>query len=493
MQTSALAPGQLADIMFGAVYLFVGLVAGSFAVVRRGQGMRLFAWLGLWSAMFGTRLMTESPAVVAVLPGWLQRAIPLIGVSIIYMLLPVPALAWLELSRDKLRPFLQTVIAVSSLVGFSGIAVFLWTGSKYRLLILNNILSAVALLVLMAVILIPRLCRKYLVLPNRTVVVIGVLFFALEGLYFNLSRVFHYQTMLLTGSLALGVLLFSLGYVAMQIFLANEHRLRSIEDELAIAREIQSSILPNGSPKRKDLTVASAYRPMTAVAGDFYEFITLEDNRMGVLVADVTGHGVPAALIAAMIKVAMQSVIGCADNPSRVLGELNRILSPQIGAQLVSAAYLVLDPERGAANYSAAGHPPLLRLGRGKLERVESNGLPLGVLPEPEYPVCELRIEQGDRLLLYTDGVVEPENGKGEAFGDRKLAETIHKNCAKPPSEFVEELLGEIQRWRPVALEQQDDITIVVIDVMTHGGAKPDAQAPTNQVSKDGIQGEVRA
>jgi sigma-B regulation protein RsbU (phosphoserine phosphatase) len=175
-----------------------------------------------------------------------------------------------------------------------------------------------------------------------------------------------------------------------------------------------------------------------------------------------------------------------------VLGELNRILSPQIGAQLVSAAYLVLDPERGAASYSAAGHPPLLRFGRGKLERVESNGLPLGVLPEPEYPVCELRIEQGDRLLLYTDGVVEPENAKGEAFGDRKLGETIHRNCAKPPSEFVEELLGEIRRWRPDSLEQQDDITIVVIDVMTYGGAKPDAQAPKNQLSKAAAQGEVR-
>jgi len=462
MQTSVITPGQLTDIMFGSVYLFVGVVVGTFALLRRGQGIRLLAWLGLWSAMFGTRLMTESPAVLGVLPGWLQKATPLISVSIVYLLLPVPALAWLELSLDKMRQFLRVVIAIGLLVGFSGIGVFLW---KYRLLIFNNILSAVALVVLMGVILVPRLCRKYLVLPNRGVVVIGVLFFALEGLYFNLSRVFHYRTILITGSLALGVLLFSLGYVAVLMFLAGEHRLRSIEDELAIAREIQSSILPKDNPLRKGLTVASAYRPMTAVAGDFYEFVRLDDNRMGVLVADVTGHGVPAALIAAMIKVAMQSVTNCADNPGRVLGELNRILSPQIGAQLVSAAYLVLDPELRMAKYSAAGHPPLLWLGRGKLERVESNGLLLGVLQGQEYPVRELRLQPGDRLMLYTDGVMESENAKGEAFGDVKLVETMHANRAMAPSQFVEELLAEIRLWQSDSLEQQDDITVVVIDV----------------------------
>jgi sigma-B regulation protein RsbU (phosphoserine phosphatase) len=465
MQTSAITPGQLTDIMFGSVYLFVGVVTGTFALVRRGQGTRLLAWLGLWSAMFGTRLMTASPAVLAVLPGWLQKATPLISVSIVYLLLPVPALAWLELSLDKMRRFLQVVVGVGLLAGLSGIAVFIWTGSKDRLLILNNILSAVALVVLIAVILVPRLCRKYLVLPNRKLVVIGVLFFALEGFYFNLARVFHYRTILITGSLALGVLLFSLGYVAVLMFLAGERRLRSIEDELAIAREIQFSILPRENPIREGLSVASAYCPMTAVAGDFYEFVPLDGNRMGVLVADVTGHGVPAALIAAMIKVAMQSVTGCADSPGRVLQELNRILSPQIGAQLVSAAYLVVDPEQGVAKYSAAGHPPLLWLGRGTIERVESNGLLLGVLPGLEYPERELQIQPGDRLVLYTDGVVEPENAKGQAFGGGPLDETMQANRCMPPSQFVEALLAEIRRWQSDSPEQQDDITVVVVDI----------------------------
>ncbi len=95
--------------------------------------------------------------------------------------------------------------------------------------------------------------------------------------------------------------------------------MHSIESELAVAREIQASILPRESPKLKNLRVAAAYRPMTAVAGDFYEFIPVDEDRIGFLVADVTGHGVPAALIASMIKVAMQAVVPFAHDPAKVL------------------------------------------------------------------------------------------------------------------------------------------------------------------------------
>ena len=117
---------------------------------------------------------------------------------------------------------------------------------------------------------------------------------------------------------------------------------------------------------------------MTAVAGDFYEFIPADYQHVGFLIADVTGHGVPAALIASMIKMATQSVIPYAAEPREVLRGLNRMLFPQLHDQLVSAAYLWLDAENRQALYSAAGHPPLLRWRAGKLERIESNGLLFG-------------------------------------------------------------------------------------------------------------------
>jgi serine phosphatase RsbU (regulator of sigma subunit) len=147
---------------------------------------------------------------------------------------------------------------------------------------------------------------------------------------------------------------------------------------------------------------------MAAVAGDFYWFIAVDPHRAGFLVADVSGHGVPAALIASMIKVPMQSVVPCADDPQAVLRGLARALSGQLHGQFVTAAYLWLDTENRRALYSAAGHPPLLRWRKGKLERIQSNGLLLGVRPEDDaYPVCTTPIQPGDRFLLYTDGLTE--------------------------------------------------------------------------------------
>jgi len=258
---------------------------------------------------------------------------------------------------------------------------------------------------------------------------------------------------------------FSLGWVAAEKISADERRLLSVENELAIARDIQASILPNGVPDLKNLRISAVYRPMTAVAGDFYEFVPVDQHRIGFLVADVSGHGVPAALIAGMIKVAMQSVLAYASDPPQVLHGLNRILSGQHG-QFVSAAYLWLDTENRKGMYSAAGHPPLLLWRQGRLERIESNGLLFGVNPDCEFPVREITVSRGDRFVLYTDGVTEPENAHGDAFGDLQLEPVIRENESRPAPEFSERLLAEIRRWQPASVSQQDDMTLIVIDVV---------------------------
>jgi phosphoserine phosphatase RsbU/P len=369
--------------------VFIGLVACSFAAIRRQSGERLFAWLGIWSAMYGALLLAESPGVVAALPHTRQASLPFLTMAIGYLLFPVASLAWLELGAGGIRLFLKTVIGLGLAIGIAGIGFFIVTGSSDKLILYVNFVAAAALLVLVVILAVPRLSRKYLVLPNRAVMVVGTLVFAIEALYFNVARLLHYQTYRITGSLGLAALLFSFGYVAVQIVLAGERRLLSIENELVVAQEIQASILPSKSPDVKSLRVAAVYRPMTAVAGDFYDFLAVDEYRTGFLVADVTGHGVPAALIASMIKVAT------AQDPREVLSGLNRTLSAQLRAQLVSAAYLWVDTEKRKARYSAAGHPPLLYWRRGKLQRIESNGLLLGVLPEPAYPLWEMVIQPG--------------------------------------------------------------------------------------------------
>jgi sigma-B regulation protein RsbU (phosphoserine phosphatase) len=457
--------GELANIMCGSVFLFIGATACAFAAIRRREQVRLFFWIGLWSGLFGVRLLLESPACVAVLPRSVQAHVSVILMTITYFVLPVATLAWLELALGKVRLFLQTVIAVSLIIAASGSVVYAITRSNDPLLFYHHVVSIVALLVLVVVVIVPRLSRKYLVLPNRAVVVAGTLAFALEALYYNVASALHYRTPLISGALALAVLLFSLGYVAVQIALSGERRLQAIENELSIAREIQASILPADNPQILNLVVAAAYRPMTAVAGDFYDFIFVDPCRTGILLADVTGHGVPAALIAAMIKVALQSVQHCACEPAELLRNLNRILSPQLHAQLVSAAYLFLDTEKQLARYAAAGHPPLLHCRDGILQRLDNNGMLLGVFPDVDYPVRDLPIESGDRFVLYTDGVIEPENAQGHSFGDSRLDQVVHANRVRPPVELVSQLLTELRQWQPRAAHQHDDITLIVIDV----------------------------
>jgi phosphoserine phosphatase RsbU/P len=466
-QLPVISREQLAIIMFGTVYVFIGLAACAFAAVRRREEVRLFLWLGTWSAMYGGRLLAESPAVVDVLPQWIQFRVPFVWTVIVYLVVPVATLAWLELSIGRVRIFLQAVLFLSGFIGVAGIVIFVITGSRDKLLSYNNLLAAVALLVLVVVVLVPQLSRKFLVLPNRAVVIAGTLIFALQGMYFNLARALHYPTTQIPVSLAFAALLFSFGYIAAGTLRANERRLTSIENELEIARQIQASILPSGNPELKNLRVSAAYCPMEAVAGDFYEFIAVDENRTGILVADVTGHGVPAALIAAMIKVAMQSVMYCAHDPGEVLRELNRILSPQLRAQLVSAAYLWLDTENRVGSYSAAGHPPLLHWREGTLERIESNGVLFGVLPEPDYPVCDVTLKLGDRFLLYTDGVTEPENTRGDPFGDSQLEQVIRVNHSRPASELLQQVLSEIRQWQPTKVDQKDDITLIVVYVVS--------------------------
>src|SRR5262249_2335022 len=162
------------------------------------------------------------------------------------------------------------------------IVLFVFTGSNDRLMLSNHLLAAFALLILTTIIAVPRLSRKYFVLPDRGVLAIGTFVFAIEGLWNNLSRLLGFETPRILNHLGFAILLFSFGYVALQLVFANERRLLSVENELAIAREIQTSILPDDVPEINNLSFSAAYRPMTAVAGDFYEFIPVDEKRVGI-------------------------------------------------------------------------------------------------------------------------------------------------------------------------------------------------------------------
>lgn len=460
-------PGQVADIIFGAVFLFIGLATCCIAAIRRRSGVRIFVWLGIWSAMYGASLLSRSPAVLAVTPRWFGISAPYATTAMSYLMVVAGLMTFMELSQGRLRQLIQAFAFAGVAIAMAGIGFFVSTGSYDRLMLPNNLLATCTLLILTVVVAVPKLSAKYLALPDRGALAAGTFVFATEALYVNLARPLGFEAPRLTGHLGFAILLFSFGYAALQFVFAKERRLLAIENELTIARDIQSSILPACVPEIDNLSISAAYRPMAEVAGDFYEFVPVDDKRAGILVADVSGHGVPAALIASMVKVAMQSVIACADDPRAVLSGLNRILSGQLRGQFITAAYLWIDTENGMMRYSAAGHPPLLRWRQGKLERFESNGLLFGVFRAcDDYPVCSMPIQAGDRFLMYTDGVTEAENADGGFFGDLRLEEVVRENEGRAAAGLSDEVLSAVRRWQPDSVPQQDDITLVVVDVV---------------------------
>lgn len=255
------------------------------------------------------------------------------------------------------------------------------------------------------------------------------------------------------------VLIAGLAYTAAKRSSERESKLRDVEHELETARRIQTSILPRRLPSIAGLQLAARYEPMTAVAGDFYDFLPVGDHGVAILVADVSGHGVPAALIASMLKVAFAAQADHARDPARILSQLNATLAGQLDGQFVTAACAFIDVEARNITYAGAGHPPaLLVRGNGEVSELVENGLLMGIFSQAEYRNIEAPFQAGDRLVLYTDGIIEATLADGEQFGLDRLKDFARRSPAGT-SDFADRLIAAVTR--PV---REDDLTVVVAE-----------------------------
>ncbi|HZF12156.1 MAG TPA: PP2C family protein-serine/threonine phosphatase [Thermoanaerobaculia bacterium] len=269
----------------------------------------------------------------------------------------------------------------------------------------------------------------------------------------------------------LGFLLFFTGLgsiVARRVFLG-ETRLADVRRELETARRIQTSILPRELPRLPGLDLAVRYLPAEDVAGDFYDFLPGPGRSLGVLVADVSGHGVPAALIASMLKVAVAAQAEHVASPARVLTGINRIFHGQLDRQFITAVYLFVDLAAGRLTWANAGHPPpLLESAAGTPEITElgPTGTVLGRLSRAAYTEASLPFSPGDRVVVFTDGIPEaPARTGGELFGDERLSAFLAEHRGQAPEALATALLERLASWSGVAVGdgQADDVTLVVL------------------------------
>lgn len=258
------------------------------------------------------------------------------------------------------------------------------------------------------------------------------------------------------------------------------------EIDLNLAREIQQAFLPHRYPTfpRDAIDAESAlcfrhrYHPIGAVGGDFFNVLPISDTEAGVLICDIMGHGVRAALMTAIVRALAEELIPVAAEPDKFLTGINQrlltILAQTHHPMFTSAFYAVIDLARGELRYSNAGHPnPLLvRRSAGVVETLDCPGSRpgpvLGVFEESMYPLCRRMVERHDLLLLFTDGLYEVEDADGQAYGQDRLMAAVRKRINLPIDSLFDELLTEIQQYAGKG-DFIDDVCIVGAEAVRVG------------------------
>ncbi|MBN1533402.1 MAG: SpoIIE family protein phosphatase [Spirochaetes bacterium] len=247
--------------------------------------------------------------------------------------------------------------------------------------------------------------------------------------------------------------------------LALQERNAAVEKELRLAQQIQRGIIPSMPPAVPYLAIASFYKPQTILGGDFYDFLRMPDPGMlGIFIGDVTGHGVPAALVTSMIKILLEISGELREEPGRLLEYINRTVIGQIGDNFITALYGIYDSGTRSFSFSRGGHEHPLLIRDGVCSPVSSRGRMLGVEQEITYEVTGLALRPGDKLLLYTDGLLEEINGFGENFGDQ-LFQEIEQRAHLPAEGLVRSIHSALQGFNG-GMDFQDDVSMICIQVL---------------------------
>ncbi len=237
-----------------------------------------------------------------------------------------------------------------------------------------------------------------------------------------------------------------------------------IEQELEVARRIQQASLPEEVPELEGWEITPHYRPAREVGGDFYDFFELEEGRVGVVVGDATGKGVPAALVVSATSSMLRAVAqGSGYSPGETLARVNETLLARIPANMfITCFYAILDPKSASLSYANAGHDlPCLHRTSGEAEELRATGMPLGLMPGMSYEEKETVLEVGEAALFYSDGLVEAHDPKGEMFGFPRLRRLVAEHGEE--RSLGDLLLEELYSFTGEGWEQEDDITLLTL------------------------------
>ncbi len=462
LELRALLRVELVYFAVGVLILTVGTVALAEAITGSFR-KRLTMLFGFAALIYGARLLFQLGIFQFTL-GIPKYTSVQIWAILCYLVPILFVYLWAFFVSPRSRKFVLMLVAAHIAVAVIGIPRDLITHRPFSLANLNNaVVIAGAILVFVLLVLDIRSGFIPFDVPIRTAAV-GFILVQLCILHDNLAG-FGVVPRLWTEPFGFLAFLGAMGFAIQYKIRSDRNRLTLLRGEMEQARRIQLSILPSGPPANSFYEIAANYSPMTSVAGDLYDFLPLGDSRLGLFIADVSGHGLPAALVASMLKTALTIYGRTAVGPAALLGELNRVFCGQSHGQFVTAAIAVLDGPAQTLTYSAAGHPPLLlwTAASADVQQVEQNGLPLGILTTADYTEVTVRFGKGDRLAMYTDGIVESENSRAEEFGRERLGGVLRSNHGDP-RELIRRAMEAVESWRGREHEQADDLTLLVAE-----------------------------
>jgi sigma-B regulation protein RsbU (phosphoserine phosphatase) len=250
--------------------------------------------------------------------------------------------------------------------------------------------------------------------------------------------------------------------VEMVVTLAERRR---IEQELAVAEETQRTLLPHSLPQAEPFRIRAFSRPTRQLGGDFYDFISVPNGLLTGVLGDVSGKGIPAALLSSLTLGALNMEFRSSAQPGKVLSAVGKLLCEKTPAHRFVTLFLFQLGEDGAGHFISAGHNPayVYRAASGDVDELPSGGLPLGMFPFAAYEPAPLQLSAGDVLVVYSDGLTDAENGAQEEFGEERLLALIRAEAHKGVEAMESSLLSELDRFTQGA-SQTDDITFLLIE-----------------------------
>ena len=245
-------------------------------------------------------------------------------------------------------------------------------------------------------------------------------------------------------------------------------RLASLENEISIARQIQLANVPNSLPELNAFTIGVKYIPADNISGDFYNFHAIGQEGLGVLIADVSGHGVPASLIASMVKILFSTLAPDASNPESFIGKLNAYLFDKMEGNFLTAGYCYINWSELKARYARAGHESMLHIVRNDdgpvLHEYTPPGRAIGLGPDISLKIHEFSVVPGDRLILFTDGLTEACNDTREIFGYERLKRLFISTSGLSVQDSIDSVYNAIREWNSSS-SFDDDFTLIIIDI----------------------------